>query len=275
MHTRVNGILLDSNIFSVRFEHLCEAVSARSYVAYHYRVTFYSENEDAGTVGPDDRLVLQIFQRPKLSSQVGPEQTTEKYKNGTQHVVSAHRVEVNDETVEIEWNGNMWIFNRNFDGMNDSGSTIWPATTWRLPNFNLSNIYGNRADAHNDALCDSYDNSTIRNLTSLTFWCREFSYCTFYLIISDGKVDRSDDNIPNCAPNSCPQFASTMPTIDDIFLQTQIGVCTYDARDQCTGDSNTFYEIEPTTSIGGCVAATTTTTTTERHKHLTEYWGGG
>jgi hypothetical protein len=238
MHTCVNGILLDSSIFSVRFKHLCEAVSARSYVAYHYRVTFYSEHEDAGTVGPDDRLVLQIFQQPKLSSQVGPEQTTEKYKNGKQHVVSPHRMEVHDaevntafdkETVEIECSGNMWIFNRNLDGMNDSGNTLCLAATWRLPNFNLSNIYGNRTDVHNDALCDRYNNTTIRNLTSLTFWCREFYYFTFYLTISDGKVHRSDDNIPNCAPKSCPQFASTMPTIDDVFLQTQIEVCTYDA----------------------------------------------
>ena len=160
-------------------------------------------------------------------------------------------------------------------------SIFWvgPAATWRLPNFNLSNIYGNRADAHNDALCDSYNNTTIRNPTSLTFWCREFYYCTFYLIISDGKVHRSDDNIPNCAPNSCPQFASTMPTIDDIFLQTQIGVCTYDARDQCTGDSNTFYEVEPAASIGGCVTATTTTTTapttTTKQLLLADLFGGG
>jgi hypothetical protein len=106
-----------------------------------------------------------------------------------------------------------------------------------MQNFNRSNVYGNQSDAHNDALCDSYKNTTIRNLTSSTFWCRECSYCTYYLTLSDGEVHRRDDNITNCEPNSCNQF---------------------------TGDISTFYEIESAASIGGCVTATTTPTTTTK-----------
>jgi hypothetical protein len=190
-------------------------------------------------------------------SQVGPEQTTEKCKIGASHVVSANRVEVTDvgvnaeldiETVEIKCNSNMWNFDRNFDGMNVSRSALWPATKWRLQNFNRSNVYGNQSDAQNDALCDSYKNTTIRNLTSSTFWCRECSYCTYYLIISDGEVHRRDDNITNCEPTSCHQF---------------------------TGDIITFYEIESAASIGGCVIATTTPTTTTKHLLLADLFDGG
>jgi hypothetical protein len=233
MHACVIGDLLDSSIFSVRIEHNCRTSRARSQVSCHYRVTFNSEHEDAGAVGPDDNLVLQIFQHPNLISQVGPEQTTEKCKIGAPHVVSANRVEENDagvnaaldiETMKTKCNSNMWTFDRDFDGMNDSRSALWPATTWRLQNFNLSYVYANQADAHNDALCDRYKNTTMRNLTSSTFWCRECSYCTLYLIISNGEVHRRNDNIANCEPSSCNQF---------------------------TGDISACYEIESATSIGG------------------------
>jgi hypothetical protein len=210
-----------------------------------------------------------MFQQQKQMSPVGPEQTTEKCKNRTPHFVSANRVEVNDagvnaeldiETMAIECNGNMWTFDINFDGMNDSGSALWPAIKWGLvPNFNISNIYGNQADAHEDSLCDSYKNTTIRNLTNLTFWSRAFSYWTFYLIMLDGKVHHSEDNTTNCEPNSCPQFTNTMPIVDDSFLKTQIGMCTYDPQDQFTATAIT----------------TTTPTTTTKRLLLADLFGGG
>jgi hypothetical protein len=65
-----------------------------------------------------------------------------------------------------------------------------------------------------------------------------------------------------------------VPTFDDIFMMTQIGVCTDDTRNQFTGDISIFYEIESAASIGGCITATTTATTTKLLL-FADLFGGG
>jgi hypothetical protein len=134
--------------------------------------------------------------------------------------------------------------------------------------------------------CKSFSVDTISCETGLTLITNDFHHhFTTGNEIQDGpdelycKLDEQslETNMEIC-PGSALAISATIfefETSNDCIIFSNM------QTDQCTGDSNTFYEIEPATSIGECTAATTattkapTTTTTTKPLLLAYLFGGG
>jgi hypothetical protein len=134
--------------------------------------------------------------------------------------------------------------------------------------------------------CKSFSVDTISCETGLTLITNDFHHhFTTGNEIQDGpdelycKLDEQslETNMEIC-PGSALAISATIfefETSNDCIIFSNM------QTDQCTGDSNTFYEIEPAVSIGECTAATTatttapTTTTTTKPLLLAYLFGGG
>jgi hypothetical protein len=132
--------------------------------------------------------------------------------------------------------------------------------------------------------CKSFSVDTIAYETGLTLVTNDFHHhFTTGNEIEDGPDElycKLDEQSLETNMEICPGSALAISaTIFEFETSSDCIIFSNMQTDQCTSDSNTFYEIEPTASIGGCTAATTATTTapttTTKQLLLADLFGDG